>query len=220
MKEFKSGEKGIFLTNTRHAYKGIKDSRGSYYLNCGTFFHLRHPGRTFSIRFHNITLNLKKRTETGPGTVRSAEGLESLVIEWVRMENGLWDRAFRELGNRPVALDLKGTPFGMAPYAGNHMLNVEEGQTMYDAYDGLIFLVPLEETRRTAMVDFIYTGSFKLELQRRMRILYTGARMNSILENNGYQSLEEYVNKEFVHEPEIPEPLINSIEPLKHPGNN
>ena len=217
MKEFRSGIKGIFLTNTRHAYKGIKDSAGDYYLNCGTFFHLRHPGRTFSIRLHNITLSLKKKRDTSPETARSTEGLENLVIEWTRMENGLWDRAFREFGNRPVALDLEGTPFGKALYTGNHMLNAEEGQTIYDAYDGLIFLGPLEGARRTAMVDFIYTGKFKMELSRRIKILYNQEQLNTLLEKNGYNSVEEYIEKEYTYQPEIPEPLVEEIEPLNYP---
>jgi len=217
MKEFRSGIKGILLTNTRHAYKGIKDSAGDYYLNCGTFFHLRHPGRTFSIRLHNITLSLKKKRETGSETARSTEGLEKLVIEWVRMENGLWDRAFREFGDRRVALDLQRTPFGMAPYVGNHMLDVEEGQTIYDAYGGLIFLGPLEEARRTAMVDYIYTGRFRMELGRRIKILYNQEQLKTLLENNGCNSIEEYIEKEFTYQPEIPEPLVKEIEPLNHP---
>lgn len=78
--DFSSGEKGVFLTNTRHAYKGIKNRRGDYYLNCGTFFNLRNPGKTFSIRIHNINLYLKKKKETGPETARTTEGLEKLVV--------------------------------------------------------------------------------------------------------------------------------------------
>ena len=39
MDRFNSGQKGIFLTNTRHAYKGIKDTNGNFFWNCGTFFH-------------------------------------------------------------------------------------------------------------------------------------------------------------------------------------
>ena len=36
--DFRSGRLGIFLTNTRHAYTGVRRSDGRYYWNCGTFF--------------------------------------------------------------------------------------------------------------------------------------------------------------------------------------
>lgn len=55
------------------------------------------------------------------------------------MDNGLWDKAFEENGNTPVAISLNDNVYGKAGYVGNHMLNVVNGQTMYDAYDGLIF---------------------------------------------------------------------------------
>ena len=44
------------------------------------------------------------------------------------------------------------------------MLDAAPGQTMYDAYDALIFLAPVETCRQTAMVDFLYTEEFKHEL--------------------------------------------------------
>jgi len=211
--DFSSGEKGIFLTNTRHAYKGIKNSRGDYYLNCGTFFNLRNPGKTFSIRIHNINLYIEKKKETDSETARTTEGLEQLVVEWVRMEDGLWDSAFDETGNRPIAFDLEDTPFGRAVYIGNHMLDVAPGQTIHDAYDGLIFLVPLEKTRRTAMVEFIYTDNFKRELKRRLKLLYTEAQMKRLLKEHGCKSIDEYIDLRFVYRPEAAQPMLDSIGP-------
>lgn len=211
--DFSSGEKGIFLTNTRHAYKGIKNSEGDYYLNCGTFFNLRNPGKTFSIRIHNINLSLKRKKEINPETVRTTEGLEKVVVEWVRMEDGLWATAFSKTGNQPAAFDLEGTPFGRAEYTGNHMLDAAPGQTIQDAYDGLIFLVPLEKTRKTAMVEFIYTDNFKRELKRRLKLLYTKTQINRLLEEYGCKSIDEYIDRRFVYKPEEPQPMLESIGP-------
>ena len=39
MSGFKKNKKGVFLTNTRHAYKDIKNTEGLPYWNCGTFFY-------------------------------------------------------------------------------------------------------------------------------------------------------------------------------------
>lgn len=214
LKDFKSGRKGIFLTNTRHAYKGIKNRQGRYYWNCGTFFHVFDPDKTCSVRIHNISLCFKGVKKLDSSTARTTEGLEEVIIQWVRMENGLWDSAFQELGNRPVALDLKGTPFGEAAYIGNHMLNAAPGQTMADAYDSLIFLRPVDKMRRTAIVDFIYNESLKGEMERRMKILYTPEQIGKMLKDAGVKSLREYIDKDYVSQPEQIQPLVRQIGPI------
>lgn len=211
---FKSGKKGIFLTNTRHAYKGIKNSENKYYWNCGTFFNLHTPGYTYSIRFHNINLCFEGKKEVDTNTVKTTEGLENVIVKWVRMENGLWDSAFKKFGSKPVAFDLKDTPFGKADYIGNHMLNVAPGQTMYDAYDALIFLAPIKKLHQTAMVGFLYTEKFKQELERRIKILYTPQQIKNELKGSGVNSIREFVDKTFQHEPEILQPLAKSIGPI------
>jgi hypothetical protein len=214
LNNFKSGEKGIFLTNTRHAYKGIKNRENKYYWNCGTFFYIHNPGKTYSVRFHNINLSFQGKKEVDASTPKTTEGLENVIIKWVRLENGLWDSAFEVFGNTPVAFDLKGTPFGGADYIGNHMLNVAPGQTMYDAYDALIFLAPVDKMRQTAIVDFIYTENFKHELAGRLKILYAEKQLEKILKDNGVSSVNEYIDSQFVYEPEKLQPLLKYIGPI------
>ncbi len=217
---FKSGEKGIFLTNTRHAYKGIKNKDNQYYWDCGTFFHRFSPGKTYSVRFHNITLSFEGRRQIDSTTHVTTQGLEGVIVKWVRMEKGLWDSAFKEYGNRPVAFDLKNTPFGETKYIGNHMLNVAPGQTMYDAYDAFIFLASLEELHQTAMVDFIYTDKFKPELERRLNVLYTKGQLEELLKSNDSSSLRNFIDKNFVAEPEEIQPLVKKIGPIDAWKNN
>ena len=69
---FGSGKKGVFLTNTRHAYTGIRDARGELHWNTGTFFRERHPGKTCSIRIHNVTLAIE-RVEPDPVAPRGID---------------------------------------------------------------------------------------------------------------------------------------------------
>ncbi|MGD9899245.1 MAG: hypothetical protein AB7T22_08985 [Calditrichaceae bacterium] len=211
---FKSEEKGIFLTNTRHAYKGIKNQENKYYWNCGTFFYLHNQGKTYSVRFHNINLSFEEKKEVDPKTPKTTEGLEDVIVKWVRMEKGLWDSAFEAFGNMPSAFDLKGTPFGNTGYIGNHMFNVASGQTMYDAYDALIFLAPVEKLHQTAMVDFIYTDEYKHELERRSNFLYNGEQINKILTDKGLKSLREFIDTYFIYKPEILQPLAKEIGPI------
>ncbi len=193
LENFNSKLKGIFLTNTRHAYKGIRKSNGEFYWNAGTFFNQWHPNKTFSIRLHNVSLSIKSISDSISGS-SSAEGLEKKDYSWVRMDNGLWDKAFKENGNLPVGIPLKGNVFGKSSYIGNHMLDIADNQTMYDAYDGLIFLAPLEQLHFSAKISFIYTDSFVQELRRRILLLH-GNMLADFLSENGYDSLDHFMEE-------------------------
>ncbi|TAI48830.1 hypothetical protein [Flagellimonas allohymeniacidonis] len=190
MGEFAEGKKGIFLTNTRHAYKQVRDKRGKLYWNCGTFFKQWYPNKTYSLRIHNATLSIMKKAKSNANA--TSDGLAKYTYEWVKMENGIWDEALSLNGNIPVAFSLQDNVFGQAGYIGNHMLNVEAGLAMYDAYDALVFLKPLDELHFSGKVDFIYTNSFKTELGRRIKILHE-EKIDEFLSQNNVSSIPEYI---------------------------
>jgi hypothetical protein len=209
----KSGGKGIFLTNTRHAYQEIRHADGSLYWNATTYFHEREPGRAVSIRFHAPQLVIERVREDTSGP-RSTEGLERIEYHWGRMEEGAWDRAFRDYGHRPVAVPLEGTAFGRAPYVGNHMLDVAPGQTMADAYDAVIFLAPLEGLRQTALVGSMYTPDFRIELARRLELLYSEEDLARMIAESGAADLADYVERAYEGRPQEPLPQAREIPPL------
>jgi hypothetical protein len=192
LNNLKSGEKGVFLTNTRHAYKSLKRSNNDLYWNTGTFFNQWHPGKSFSVRIHNVNLFIKARLAIK--SLSSTEGLDEISYSWIRLENGLWDKSFKEKGNIPLAFSLKDNIFGKTAYVGNLMLNVADNQTMYDVYDGLICLAPLEEWHFSAKTDFIYTNSFKKELKRRIQLL-KGELLDSFLKEEGVSTIDDYIEK-------------------------
>jgi hypothetical protein len=197
MKQFSSGIRAIFLTNTRHAYKDIRKGSGEPYWNTGTFFNIWHPGRTLSVRIHNVTLFIESATS---GKRATMQGMEKYTYKWKRMEDGLWDRAFALNGNVPVAIPLVGNVFGRSDYIGNHMLDVIEGQEMQDAYDAVIFLKPLEDLHFSALTDFLYTPSFKKEVARRIEIIEEG-NMEEFLKQRNVSDVEEFIEKTFVRKP-------------------
>ncbi len=45
-------------------------------------------------------------------------------------------------------------------------------QTIYDAYDRLLFLAPLDNLHFSATIGFIYTHTFKIELEKHLKLLY------------------------------------------------
>lgn len=204
LEEFESGKKGIFLTNTRHAYTGIRKKNGSFFWNTGTFFRQWHPGKSFSIRFHGPQLFIEAINEDGDA--RDQEGLSRKKYFWGRMEQGLWDSAFAVLDNRPAGFDLANTPFGNAAYAGNHMLDAAPGQTMLDAYDGLVFLKPVDTLTATAKVADMYTDAFVDEVERRLRIYRTPDELQKMMERAGVNTVRALVRSNA--RPAAPKPLL------------
>ena len=94
------------------------------------------------------------------------------------------------------------------------MLNIAPNQTMYDAYDALIFLGPVEKMHKTALVDFIYTNEFKKEVERRYRILYTEEQIKKEFDDYGVNDLKKLIEKTFVAEPQKLLPQSKLIEPI------
>lgn len=189
--KFDNGKRGIFLTNTRHSYKNIKDSTGNLYWNCNTFFNYFYPGKTYSIRFHNVILKIES-VKKSPAN-KTVEGLSEINYSWAKIEGGRWDSAFA-LYNKPVAIPLEGNIFGMTKYMGNHMLNVLHEQTMYDSYDAIIYLEPLNKLHFSAMVNWIYTDEFKKEMARRIYAVNDG-NIDLILDENKCLDINDYINK-------------------------
>jgi hypothetical protein len=188
---FESGHKGIFLTNTRHAYTGLKRKDGSFFWNAATYFRQRHPGKTRSIRFNAPFLEVKDAgSEKGPTLGSISRGA---VFGWTRADGGAWDAAFARRGNKAVALPLAGTVFGAAPYVGNQMLTAAPGQTLADVYDAVIHLKRLEDWRQSARETRLYTPTFRREVMRRLKLMYPGEELNGVLKGAGVATVEAYV---------------------------
>ncbi|MEX0986116.1 MAG: hypothetical protein WD052_01475 [Bacteroidales bacterium] len=123
------------------------------------------------------------------------------------VDEGESPEVFIKNENKPVAIPFRNNLFGQHPYMGNHMSNVLPGQTMYDANDALIFLKPLEETKFSAQTDFFYTDDFKKEVERRIRIIQ-GPQLDSFLEQNGFETIGDYVEKLTQPVPEKSNPTV------------
>lgn len=215
MERFGAGAKGVFLTNTRHAYTGVRDREGDLHWNTGTFFRQNHPGRTVSIRLHNISLHIAAKSGDD-GEPRSFEGMERYDYSWVRVGRGIWDSAFAAYG-RPVGLAIEGTAFGDEPYIGNHMLDMADGTTMADAYDAVIYLAPYETMRFSADYDGIYTPEFKQKLARRYRLLRTPEQLEAEMEQHGAHTLTELIDLMTEPDPERPLPAVGPIDEWQSP---
>jgi hypothetical protein len=209
--DFGSGKKGVFLTNTRHAYASLRRRNGTVFQTTSAFFRMWYPGRTYAIRFNAPVLNIVARRDTA-GRARTAQGLEQFSYTWSRMADGLWDEAFAASGQKPVALSLAETPFGDAPYRGNLMLATAPGQTMHDAYDAVLFLGDAGKLHRTAINGAIYTAQFRKELRRRYGIVYSPKQLKDLLKDEQVASLDALIAKSAASAPSKPLLQANALE--------
>jgi hypothetical protein len=170
---FHAGRKGVFLTNTRHAYNALRTRDGRIAWNTAAFFHHWDPGKTCSIRIHNVALQLTPRAAPGAGP-RSAQGLDRYDLAWVRVDGGAWDAAFARNGNAPVGVALAGTPFAAAPFVGPGSQAAAPDLTFGELYDATIFLAPVDRLHESGRTGFYVTPAFKPELKRRLALLNPG----------------------------------------------
>lgn len=209
---FESGRKGIFLTNTRHAYTGLKRKDGNFFWNAGTYFRQRHPGKTRSIRFNAPFLEVKDAgSEKGPTLGSISKGA---VYGWTRADGGAWDAAFALRGDKAVALPLVGTVFGTAPYLGNQMLSAAPGQTLADVYDAVIHLRRLEDWRQSARETRLYTPAFRREVARRLKLKHVESELDGVLKEAGVATVEAYVGLVGSRQDEVPLGPAQTLQPL------
>lgn len=213
LKEFDGSERGVFLTNTRHAYNGIKKADGSFFWNAGTYFRQWHPGHSISLRINAPFLEVKAAgTEKGPTLGSMATGT---VYGWTRADSGAWDAAFAANGDAAVAIAFDGSSFGQATYVGNHMLTAAPGQTMSDAYDGVIHLKRLEGWHKSGLNGDFYTPAFKRELARRLPIIYPGDQLQKRIKDEGVATTSALIEKIAAPAPAVPLPESQALPSLQ-----
>lgn len=84
------------------------------------------------------------------------------------IRHGFFDRVFEEAGNKPVAFNLKGSPFGAEPFDGlSENLFEEESGSYENNFDGYIFLQPLKEELAGRILYELFTDRFVEEMKRR-----------------------------------------------------
>jgi hypothetical protein len=110
------------------------------------------------------------------------------------VRQGLFDATFEITGNKPIAFNLSGSPFGAEPYdadfddafdsrAGNYANN----------FDGYIFLQPIKDEDADYILYDIYNEDFINEMQRRITIVGWG-NLNRWFDIEGEVTKEKIIN--------------------------
>ncbi len=83
---------------------------------------------------------------------------------------GLFDSAFAELDNKPIAFPLDTGPFGKEPYDASPDRPV--WSSYRDGFSAYLYLGPLEDEIFSPLITGFYTDEFVKELDRRHRLMY------------------------------------------------
>lgn len=86
------------------------------------------------------------------------------------IRHGMFDYAFHENGDMPVAFDLRNSPFGKEPFDG--LIRRDISGTFQNNYDGYIFLGRLADEPSSEVLYEIYNDDYVKEIDRRWRELY------------------------------------------------
>ncbi|MDR2127321.1 MAG: hypothetical protein LBP63_10910, partial [Prevotellaceae bacterium] len=173
----------LFIVGWGHAYKSPVKQRSSLQINglSAGFLLSSKIGKenVFSIFTHSPNI------------------LNNGVI-FGKLRNGLFDYAFEDYGNIPIAFDLQNSPFGNELFdAANMAFDIQTG-TFANNFDGYIFLQSLHEEENETPLYVLYTDDFVEEMKRRARVCdidIFGMSADSITKEKIHEILNAYWQK-------------------------
>lgn len=94
--------------------------------------------------------------------------VDNSVIVHERIRHGMFDYAFYKNEDKPIAFDLKNSPFGKEPFDG---LYFDGSGIFQDNFDGYIFLGSLDKEPNGEQLLEMYDDKFILEIDRRYKLM-------------------------------------------------
>lgn len=143
--------KALIIMNYRHAYTNKYWTSSNFYLtdNTGRYIKDTFPDKTTNIYLHSYTFR------------------KFLELER-RHEKGTWDKAYKENKNKPIGLNLAGSPFGKDHF--DHYPYIKTDLRWQDVFDHIVFYNPIKEFRISQGINGIVDNDFAKELKRRKEI--------------------------------------------------
>lgn len=166
----------LFIVGYNHTYKSLVP--GSYSSAKG-----QEPALTAGAQLTQRLSSKNVFTVLQHIPMGTNEGALGLVRQ------GIFDLAFEKAGNKPVAFDLKNSPFGTEPFDADYELCFDKRIGSFsDNFDGYIFINPLKEECSDYILYEIWNDEFVAEMKRRASI--------SNFNLNGWLGIKEEITKE------------------------
>jgi hypothetical protein len=93
---------------------------------------------------------------------------------------GLFDSAFAATGDKPAGFLLARSPFGLQPFDADADLCRGTSSLYSDAFQGYLYVEPLDRERFSALIPGFYTDECIKEIDRRYRIMFGTGMVNGL----------------------------------------
>jgi hypothetical protein len=136
----KDSRNSLFIVGTGHVCKASNSA--------GSILNKKMPSATYSIFQHSPQV-------------------DNFVSIDKRLRHGIFDYAFYRAGDKPIAFEIKSSPFGKEPFDGLYYDGIG---TYQDNYDGYIFFGSLDNEPNGEILLDLYSDNFIKELDRRYQL--------------------------------------------------
>lgn len=151
--------KMLVILNYRHAFGSFKYLNGSKPDNTARYIFDKYPNIT-----SNVLLNSYSYLEKKPNLV------------FHKVNNGIWDLAFKKSSNKNIGFDFIGSPFGKDTF---DMFPFKKTNLKYEeVFTGFCFYEPMENHILSMGIPEIFNKDFIKEYKRRVNIITPNKKVN------------------------------------------
>jgi uncharacterized RDD family membrane protein YckC len=148
--------KCLVIMNYRHGFGPVRKTNGELLeLNAGALIMEKYPETSA-----NVLIN----------TVKLSFDVSKYGVSVSSIQNGIWDNAFSEIGNKSLGFDFKNSPFGLDEF--DMALQPSWADFNYqDVFTGFVFYKSLEDHITSMGFPAILNNNFEEKMLERARLI-------------------------------------------------
>ncbi|MGD0582971.1 MAG: hypothetical protein ABR974_08520 [Bacteroidales bacterium] len=172
-------KKCLVIMNYRHAFGPVNVRLGDN--SCASYIMKKYPDKSANVLINTVNLSLGL---SNPGHLQLEPAQKSPI------KIGMWDNAFKAIGNRSLGFDFKESPFGEDEF---DLYFSPAGKLLKykDVFTGYIFYKPLEKHYNSLGFKNIIKNGFDAEIINRANIIDD----NSSDPDDNIKSVKEKIKK-------------------------
>lgn len=151
-----SKNKCLVIMNYRHGFGPVRNSKGELLeLNAGALIMERYPETSANVLLNTVKLSLD---------------VSKYGVSISSIQNGIWDLAFSEIGNKSLGFDFKNSPFGFDEF--DMAIQPSWADFHYqDVFTGFVFYKPLEDHYTEMGFPGILANNFEEIMLERAKLI-------------------------------------------------
>lgn len=154
-------KKCLVIMNYRHAFNSTNantEDGGDSWVTCASYIMQKFPDKSANVLINQV--------KTGFGLSKS----ELQGVQQSPINNGIWDNAFKAIGNKSLGFDFKDSPFGKDKF-DLFLVPTWEKYKYQDIFTGYLFYKPFEEHYSSYGFKNIVANGFDKEILNRATII-------------------------------------------------